>query len=189
MKIIVGLGNPGKQYEFTRHNIGFLVIDQLAEKWNIDVNRTKFKSLVGEGFFAGEKVLLVKPQTFMNLSGEAVLDILQFYKREPSDLLVVYDDMDLPPGKIRLRKGGGSGGHKGMSSIIYLINSEGFPRLRIGIGKPTPEATTVGHVLGKINNKEQDIYIDAVEKASNAVQLALEEGVEKAMNKVNVSSK
>ena len=186
MKVIVGLGNPGKQYSFTRHNIGFIILDHLAQKWNIPIEKSKFRSLVGDGTFNEEKVLLVKPQTYMNLSGEAILEIVQFYKIEPQDIIVVYDDMDLPPGRIRLRSKGGSGGHKGMESIIYLLKSEDFPRLRIGIGKPPPQMDTVGHVLGRFSEDEKECYAGVEEKAVNAIELGIKEGITKAMNTVNL---
>ncbi len=186
MRIIVGLGNPGKEYAYTRHNIGFLLLDHLAEKWNIKIDKIKFKSLCGEGFYQGEKVLLIKPQTFMNLSGEAVLDATQFYKVPTEDILVIYDDMDIEPGRLRLRLNGSSGGHKGMESIIYLLKSQDFPRLRIGIGKPAPQMATVGHVLGKFTETEEKVFSEAVKRGAEAVEMALDEGVEKAMNKVNI---
>ncbi|GAB4268296.1 aminoacyl-tRNA hydrolase [Thermincola ferriacetica] len=185
MKLIVGLGNPGKEYEFTRHNIGFLVLEQLAEKWGIAVNKNRFKSLFGEGVFQEDKIVLLKPQTFMNLSGQAVLDAVRFYKLESTDILVIYDDMDLPTGRLRLRKSGGAGGHRGMESIIYLLNTENFPRLRIGIGKPGPDKDAVQHVLGRFGEEEREKVVAAVSKAVAAVELVLKEGVEKAMNTVN----
>jgi len=186
LKLIVGLGNPGKQYADTRHNVGFLVIDYLAEKLGIKVDRVKFKSVIGEGFVGYEKVVLAKPQTYMNLSGEAVIDMVQWYKIGPEDLLVVFDDMDLPLGKLRLRMKGGAGGHNGMKSIIYLIQSEEFPRLRIGIGRPENEnVESVDYVLGKFSDEEAKIITEAVKKAADAVLEVLEKGVEKAMNEVN----
>ncbi len=136
MKLIVGLGNPGRQYADTKHNIGFMVVDYLAGKLGIKVDKIKFKSIIGEGFVGTEKIVLAKPQTYMNLSGEAVLDMVQWYKPEPQDMLVIFDDMDLPLGKLRLRMKGSAGGHNGMKSIIYLVQSDEFPRLRIGIGRP-----------------------------------------------------
>lgn len=134
MYIIAGLGNPGKQYENTKHNVGFLTIDVLAEKLGIRVSKIKHKALTGEGFISGEKVILVKPQTYMNLSGESIREILSFYKADPERLVVIYDDIDLPMGSLRIRKKGSAGTHNGMKSIIYQIVSEDFPRVRIGIG-------------------------------------------------------
>lgn len=187
MKLIVGLGNPGKQYSATRHNVGFLVIDYLAEKLDIKVDKIKFKSVIGEGFAGTEKIVLAKPQTYMNLSGEALLDMVQWYKLNPADILVIYDDLDLPAGKLRLRMKGSAGGHNGMKSIIYLIQSDEFPRLRIGIGRPQNEKIeTVNHVLGKFSEEEAKIMAEAVAKAAAAVLTVLDKGVEKAMNDVNV---
>ena len=187
VKLIVGLGNPGKQYAATRHNIGFMVVDYLAEKLGVKVDKIKFKSVLGEGFAGTEKIVLAKPQTYMNLSGQALLDIVQWYKLDPQDLLVIYDDLDLPVGKLRLRMKGSAGGHNGMKSIIYLIQSDDFPRLRIGIGRPLNEnIETVNHVLGKFDEEDSKIMGEAVAKAAEAVLAVLDKGVEKAMNEVNV---
>lgn len=187
VKLIVGLGNPGKQYAATRHNIGFMVIDFLAEKLGIKVDKIKFKSVIGEGFAEMEKIVLAKPQTYMNLSGEALLDMVQWYKLDPNDILVIYDDLDLPVGKLRLRMKGSAGGHNGMKSIIYLIQSDDFPRLRIGIGRPQNEnMETVDHVLGKFEEEEAKVMGEAVSKAAEAVMAVLDKGVEKVMNEVNV---
>ena len=134
MKIIAGLGNPGREYENTKHNVGFLTIDILAEKYGIKVNKIKFKGLVGEGMIGGQKVLLVKPQTYMNLSGQCIREVMAFYKLDPEDLTVIYDDIDLPMGNLRIRKKGSAGTHNGMRSIIYDLQEDGFPRIRIGIG-------------------------------------------------------
>ena len=187
VKLIVGLGNPGKQYAATRHNVGFMVVDYLAEKLGVKVDKIKFKSVLGEGFAGTEKIVLAKPQTYMNLSGEALLDMVQWYKLDPQDLLVIYDDLDLPVGKLRLRMKGSAGGHNGMKSIIYLIQSDDFPRLRIGIGRPQNEhIETVNHVLGKFDEEEAKIMGEAVVKAAEAVLAVLDKGIEKAMNEVNV---
>lgn len=183
MYIIAGLGNPGKEYEGTRHNMGFNVIDNLASKLNIDVLKLKFKSLIGEGIFKGEKIILQKPQTFMNLSGEAIYDIINFYKVPLSNLIVVYDDKDLDVGKIRIRKKGSAGGHNGMKSIIYLLNSEDFPRVRVGIGKP--DGDMIKHVLGRFNDSDMELVNSALSNASNAVLDIIENGVEHAMNLYN----
>lgn len=186
MKLIVGLGNPGQQYARTRHNIGFMVIDYLSEKLGVKVDKIKFKSLIGEGFVGTEKIVLAKPQTYMNLSGEAVLDLIQWYKAEPCDLLVIYDDMDLPLGKLRLRLKGSAGGHNGMKSIIHLIQSDSFPRLRIGIGRPKNDnVESVNHVLGRFGEEEDLIMTGAVKQAGETVVNIIEEGPERAMNFVN----
>ena len=189
MKLIVGLGNPGRQYSLTRHNIGFIVIDYLAGKLGINVDKIKFKSLVGEGCLGMERVVLVKPQTYMNLSGEAVLDMVRWYKLEPSDMLVIYDDMDLPAGKLRLRIKGSAGGHNGMKSIIYLVGSDEIPRLRVGIGRPINEhMESVDFVLGKFSEEEIKIMSTAVEKAVEAVIAVIEHGGERAMNTINADN-
>lgn len=186
MKLIIGLGNPGNQYAKTRHNIGFIIIGHLAEELGIKVDKVKFKSIIGEGFIGTEKVVLAKPQTFMNLSGEAVLDMVQWYKVEPEDILVIYDDMDLPAGRLRLRTQGSAGGHNGMKSIIYLIQSDKFPRLRVGIGRPeNRNIETVNFVLGRFGDEEGEVMTQAVKKASEAIVRAIENGVEKTMNEVN----
>lgn len=186
MKLIVGLGNPGQKYVRTRHNIGFMVIDYLSEKLGIKVDKIKFKSLIGEGFVGTEKIVLVKPQTYMNLSGEAVLDLIQWYKAEPCDLLVIYDDMDLPLGKLRLRLKGSAGGHNGMKSIIYLIQSDSFPRLRIGIGRPKNDnVVSINHVLGRFGEEDDLIMTGAVRQAGETVVNLIEAGPERAMNFVN----
>ncbi|HHY79307.1 MAG TPA: aminoacyl-tRNA hydrolase [Thermoanaerobacter sp.] len=183
MYVISGLGNPGREYEGTRHNVGFMVIDELAEKLGINVTKLKFKSLVGEGYFKGEKVILLKPQTFVNSSGEALYDAVNFYKIPLENVIVIYDDKDLDVGKIRIRKKGSSGGHNGMKSIIYLLNSEEFPRVRIGIGKPQKDL--VSHVLGKFEESEKKLIDEAVIKAVDAVIDIIENGIEHAMSKFN----
>lgn len=183
MYVIAGLGNPGKEYEGTRHNIGFMVIDELAKKLGMNVTKLKFKSLVGEGNFKGEKIILLKPQTFMNSSGEALYDAVNFYKIPLENVIVIYDDKDLDVGKIRIRTKGSSGGHNGMKSIIYLLNSEEFPRVRIGIGKPQEDL--VSHVLGKFEESEKKLIDEAVIKAADAVIDIIENGIEHSMSKFN----
>lgn len=186
MKLIVGLGNPGQQYSLTRHNAGFMVIDYLAERLGIKVDKIKFKSLLGEGFVGPEKIVLAKPQTYMNLSGEAVYDMVGWYKLDPQNLLVVFDDMDLPAGKLRLRMKGSAGGHNGMKSIVYLIQTDEFPRLRIGIGRPDNDnMEAVDFVLSKFSAEETKVIGEAVQKAGEAVLAILEKGVEPVMNEVN----
>lgn len=189
MKLIVGLGNPGKQYADTRHNVGFMVVDYLAGRLGIKVDKTKFKSIIGEGFWQNEKVVLVKPQTYMNLSGEAVLDMIQWHKLNPEDILVIFDDMDLPVGKLRLRTKGGAGGHNGMKSIIYLLQSEDFPRLRLGIDHPENEMMeSADFVLSKFSDKEAKVMTEAIKGAADAILTVLEKGTQQAMNEVNAES-
>lgn len=185
MYIIVGLGNPGKQYENTRHNMGFLAVDLLAEKYNIDVNKMKFKALVGEGRIAGQKVLLVKPQTYMNLSGEAVRQAMDFYKIEPEELIVIYDDIDIPTGTFRIRKKGSPGTHNGMRNIFQHIQTNDFPRIRVGIGSGKKD-NLAGYVTGGISKNEQEILADVLKNSADAAACIIEKGIDKAMNEYNV---
>lgn len=185
MYIIVGLGNPGKQYENTRHNMGFLAVDLLAEKYNIEVNKVKFKALVGEGRIAGQKVLLVKPQTYMNLSGEAVRQAMDFYKIDPEELIVIYDDIDIPTGTFRIRKKGSPGTHNGMRNIFQHIQTNDFPRIRVGIGSGKKD-NLAGYVTGGISKSEQEILADVLKSSADAAACIIEKGIDKAMNEYNV---
>ncbi len=184
MYVVVGLGNPGQKYERTRHNAGFMVIDILADALNISVNKLKFKGLLGEGQYKGEKIILLKPQTYMNLSGESVVGILQFYKIPLQNLIIIYDDMDLAVGQIRIRKSGGPGGQNGMKNIIQLLGTEGFPRIRMGIGRPAFHST-VDYVLSTYAKEEQQDAFDAFLRAKDAVLYTIEHGLDKAMNVYN----
>lgn len=188
MYIIVGLGNPGKKYEATRHNMGFMTVDQLAETHGIDVSKIKFKSLVGEGRIAGQKVLLVKPQTYMNLSGEAVRQVMDFYKIKPEELIVVYDDIDIPTGQVRIRKKGSSGTHNGMRNILQHIQTENFPRIRVGIGSGKKE-DMINYVTGNVSKSEREMYAEAVKYAALSAAAIVEKGIEKAMNEYNIKPK
>ncbi len=186
MKLIAGLGNPGREYAATRHNIGFMVIDRLAHQLGVAVEKKKFKALFGQGQVGTEKVLLVKPQTYMNLSGGAVSALLRWHKLGPADLVVVFDDMDLPPGKLRLRREGGAGGHKGMESMIINLGTEDFARLRIGVGKPAvPGFDGAGYVLSRLTAADVKIYEEAVNSAVEAILCLVNAGVESAMNEYN----
>ena len=185
MKIIAGLGNPTKQYEGTRHNVGFSVIYRLADKYNIKMNIARHKALIGTGVIAGEKVMLVMPQTYMNLSGEAVGEIMRYYKAEPSDLIITYDDIDLDVGKLRIRAKGSAGGHNGMKSIIAHVGSEEFDRVRVGIGHKPPEFDLADYVLSRFGKDELPLIRDAVDKAADAVEVIIRSGIEAAMNKYN----
>lgn len=185
MYIIVGLGNPGKQYEQTRHNMGFITIDRLAEKHQINVTKLKCKALVGEGYFGTKKVMLVKPQTFMNLSGQSVREIVNYYKEDLEHLLVVYDDIDLEPGVLRIRAKGSAGTHNGMRSIIYDLQEDGFPRIRLGIGK-NPQIPLDKFVLGGFTKEEKPLLEDAVDKAVQAIECYVAEGINAAMNAYNI---
>lgn len=185
MKIIAGLGNPTKQYEGTRHNVGFSVIYRLADKYNIKMNIARHKALIGTGVIAGEKVMLVMPQTYMNLSGEAVGEIMRYYKAEPSDLIITYDDIDLDVGKLRIRAKGSAGGHNGMKSIIAHVGSEEFDRVRVGIGHKPPEFDLADYVLSRFGKDELPLIRDAVDNAADAVEVIIRSGIEAAMNKYN----
>ena len=186
MHVICGLGNPGKKYENTRHNIGFIAIDRLADKLGVSVNKSKFRSTVGEAVIAGEKVLLVKPETFMNDSGLAVKEIMDFYKLDPSELIVIYDDFDIPEGTVRIRPFGSSGTHNGMRSIIRLLGSDRFPRIRIGTGKEDMEKRElIGFVLGGFSKDEVKLMEAAVDVAADASVCYVENGIDRAMNRYN----
>ena len=185
MFVIAGLGNPGKKYEKTRHNMGFLVIDRIAEKCGIDVSRIKHRALVGDGIISGRKVLLVKPQTYMNLSGESIGEIMGYYHVEPENLIVIYDDFDIDMGSLRIRKKGSAGSHNGMKSVIAHVGSQDFPRVRVGIGS-SGDRDWKDFVIGRVGKKEQDILKDAVDRAADAVISILEEGIDRAMNRYNV---
>ena len=183
MYIIAGLGNPGKEFEKTRHNMGFNVIDYIAYRYNIDINKSKFKGQIGEGYIEGEKVILLKPQTFMNLSGESILEAVQFYKVDMDKLIVVYDDVSFPLGRLRVRPSGSDGGHNGMKSIIYLLGRDDFPRVRVGIG--APEFDMVDYVIGKFKDDEKGIVDDMAKVASDAVVAIMTRDVTSAMNEYN----
>jgi len=187
MYIVVGLGNPGKKYEGTRHNAGFEVLDNFAQKHGIKINKIKFKGLIGEGRIQGEKVLLLKPQTFMNLSGRSVREIVEFYKIEADKLIVVYDDIDTPLGRIRIRKRGSAGSHNGMKDIIYNIMVDEFPRIRVGIGGQG-NRDIIAHVLGGYAENEILPVRKTFSWASDAIETIISEGIDKAMNKYNAMS-
>jgi peptidyl-tRNA hydrolase, PTH1 family len=183
-QLIVGLGNPGSKYAQTRHNVGFDAIDHLAKRWQITLSDQKrFQGIAGEGLVGQQKIKLLKPQTFMNLSGQSVRAVLDWYKLDPTAVLVIYDDLDLPLGKLRMRLAGSAGGHNGMKSIISHLGTPAFPRLRLGIGKSQDE--TISHVLGKFAAAEVPIVREVLELSSDAVQLAMRQGIEKSMSLYN----
>lgn len=186
MYVIVGLGNPGKKYENTKHNIGFITVDFLAERNNIKINKLKHKALVGEGTIAGNKVLLVKPQTYMNLSGNSVREIMDYYKADIDKLVVIYDDVDIPMGSLRIRKKGSAGTHNGMRSIIYDLQEDGFPRVRIGIGADK-KISLAGYVLGGFGKEEARLMEDTVARAASSIECILEKGIDIAMGEYNVT--
>ena len=188
MFIIAGLGNPGRKYENTRHNMGFIAVDLLAEKYGIKVDKIKFKALVGEGRIAGQKVLLVKPQTYMNLSGESIREVMSFYKEDIENLIVIYDDIDIPTGTIRLRKKGSAGTHNGMRNIVYLLADDGFPRIRVGIGSDK-KVDLINYVTSGVTKGEKELLEGALLKAADAAAAIVEKGIEKAMNEYNVKPK
>ena len=188
MYIIAGLGNPGRKYENTRHNMGFIAVDLLAEKYGIKVDKIKFKALVGEGRIAGQKVLLVKPQTYMNLSGESIREVMSFYKEDIENLIVIYDDIDIPTGTIRLRKKGSAGTHNGMRNIVYLLADDGFPRIRVGIGSDK-KVDLINYVTSGVTKGEKELLEGALVKAADAAAAIVEKGIEKAMNEYNVKPK
>ena len=188
MYIIVGLGNPGKKYENTRHNMGFLAIDRMAEEYGISVDKIKFKALVGEGRIAGQRVVLVKPQTYMNLSGESVQEIMHFYKEDIENLIVIYDDLDIAAGKIRVRKKGSAGTHNGMRNIVQMLSDDGFPRIRVGIGSEK-KGDLIDFVIGGVSKSEMELLREGVTQASKAAVAIVEKGIEKAMNEYNSKEK
>lgn len=182
--LIAGLGNPGKQYEGTRHNAGFMALEALAEELQVKVDRVKFKSFCGEAVIGGKKVLLLMPQTFMNLSGEAVRDAMQFYKLLPEKCLILFDDISLPVGNIRVRRKGSDGGQNGMKNIIYLTGSDRFPRIKLGIGaKPHPDYNLADWVLSKFTKEEAPKILDAARNAAKAACLIAEGNIDQAMNR------
>lgn len=190
MKIFVGLGNPGAEYANTKHNVGFMLADRLAKEIGADNWRNNFNALVAESFVDGEKILIVKPQTFMNLSGEAVVPVADFYKIEFENLIVAHDDLDLPVGNIRLRPKGSGGGHKGVASIIqHLGGLQNFPRVRIGIGRPPENWSVNSHVLSPFNSEDAPKIAAAIEDLIPAVLCIFHEGINNAMNKFNPHKK
>jgi peptidyl-tRNA hydrolase, PTH1 family len=185
--IIFGLGNPGREYERTRHNIGFIAIDKLSIAWKIDLSRVRYKSINGEGRFDQTKVILVKPLTFMNRSGNAVQSFINFYKITPDRVLVIHDDLDLPFGSLRIRSSGGSAGQRGMQSIITRIGTNEFARLRVGIGRPPGRMEAADYVLQKFSEKDQKDLDFVLEAIVDAVETLIKDGVEKAMTLYNHS--
>jgi len=185
MYLVVGLGNPGDKYRYTKHNAGFMVLDYFASVHNISISKLKHKALTGEGQIGQEKIVLAKPQTFMNLSGESVLELMNWYKEDISRLIVVYDDIDLEPGRIRIRPEGSSGTHNGMKSIIYLMNSDKFSRIRIGIGKQPDYMDLADYVLSRFTDEEIPLMEEAVKKAALAIEEIIKKDVASAMNKYN----
>ncbi len=187
MYIVAGLGNPGSGYENTRHNVGFKAVDRLASLCNAEINRAKFKGLIAETRIGSEKVILLKPQTFMNLSGQSVADLFYYYKIPEDHLIVIYDDFDLPVGTLRIRKSGGPGTHNGMKSVVSVLGFSGFPRIRIGIGGSRGDA--VDHVIGKVPKSEQAVLEEAEQAAAEAARDIILLGIDNAMNRHNTRKK
>ena len=185
MKIIVGLGNPGAKYAGTRHNVGFSVILKLADKYNISLTEKKHKAEFGKGIIEGEKVILAMPQTYMNLSGRSLAPMANFYKVDIQNIIVIYDDMDIEVGAIKLRKKGGPGSHNGMKSVVEELNSTDFPRVRVGIGKPEFKGDTINYVIGKMPEEEFEKLDKATQIAADDVVEIVKNGIDTAMNKYN----
>lgn len=185
MYLIVGLGNPEEEYANTRHNMGFDAINKISEKNNIKVNKTKFEGLYGTGEIEGEKVILLKPQTYMNLSGQSIKKYADYYKIVPENIIVIFDDIDMEKGQIRIRKQGSGGSHKGMISVVEMLGTEKIPRIRVGIGSPENKKYMIEYVISKINKEEQEQLQPGIEKAEEAVKAIIKEGLDKAMNKYN----
>ena len=184
--IVVGLGNPGSKYETTRHNTGFMFMDVLADKYDVKLKKIQFKAVTAQAEINGHKCLLVKPQTFMNNSGESVREIVSFYKIPPEKIIVVFDDISLPCGKLRIRRKGSDGGHNGIKSIIYQINSDAFPRIKLGVGeKPHPDYDLADWVLSSFKKDELILMREACEKSVSAVELMVDGDIDKAMSNFN----
>ena len=185
MKLIVGLGNPTKKYEKTRHNVGFDVIDYIAKEYNISVDETKHKGLYGKGKIEGQSVILLKPMTYMNLSGESVVAVANYFKILPEDIIVVYDDINLDVGKLRIREKGSAGGHNGIKNIIAHLGTQDFPRVRIGVGMKPPKMDLADYVLSHFTKQELEVLDAAADNACKAVALMIMDDIPKAMNDFN----
>lgn len=185
MYLIAGLGNPGREYEKTRHNVGFTALDYLAYDSGINVSKLKFKAIYGDGMIAGEKCILLKPQTYMNLSGESIREACEYFKIKPDKVIILYDDVDIEPGRIRIRPKGSAGGHNGIKSIIYQLQSEDFIRVRFGVGKA--QHGMVDHVLGRFSEEDGVKVSDAIRNLPKIVDIIINKGVSEAMNNFNGS--
>lgn len=185
MYLIVGLGNPEPEYSYTRHNMGFDTINELAKKNNIQINKSKFQALYGTGTIANEKVILLKPQTYMNLSGKSIKEAINFYKIDIDKIIIIYDDLDIEEGIIKIRKKGGAGTHNGMKSVISELHTQEFSRIRIGIGNPKKQIDLANYVLEKLQKKEYEILESAIINASKAIEDIIKLGIDNSMNKYN----
>ncbi len=186
MYLIIGLGNPESDYSNTRHNMGFDTINKISNECNIEVNKKKFNGLYGKGIINNEKVILVKPQTFMNLSGDCIREFVDFYKIDINKTIIIHDDIDLEPGVVKIRKKGGPGTHNGMKSVVKNLNTTEFPRVRVGIGMPEHKGDLINYVLGHIVDEDKEILDKATTVAKDAVLEILKSGIDNAMNKINV---
>ena len=190
MYLIAGLGNPGKQYEHTRHNMGFDTIDELADRYRVPSCGVAHKAMYGKGMIAGEKVILAKPLTYMNLSGDSIREFISYYKMDPeTELIVIYDDIDLEPGQIRIRKKGSAGGHNGIKSIINQIGTQNFYIIKVGVGAKPKGWDLADYVLGRFPSEERNLVDEAIREAAKAVEVILDEGIEAAMNRYNAKKK
>lgn len=189
MYLIAGLGNPTKEYDKTRHNVGFSVIDALADRYRIDVSEKKHKALCGRGVIEGQKVLLLKPQTFMNLSGESIRAAADYYKIEPEEMIVIYDDISLDPGQLRIRLKGSAGGHNGIKNIIANLGTQDFPRIKVGVGAKPPRMDLADYVLSRFGAGEQKLMEEAFGEAAEAAVMMMTDGAERAMNHFNAKKK
>lgn len=189
MYLIAGLGNPTKEYDKTRHNVGFSVIDVLADRYRIDISEKKHKALCGRGVIEGQKVLLLKPQTFMNLSGESIRAAADYYKIEPEEMIVIYDDISLDPGQLRIRLKGSAGGHNGIKNIIANLGTQDFPRIKVGVGAKPPRMDLADYVLSRFGAGEQKLMEEAFGEAAEAAVMMMTDGAERAMNHFNAKKK
>lgn len=189
MYLIAGLGNPTKEYDKTRHNAGFSVIDVLADRYRIDVSEKKHKALCGRGVIEGQKVLLLKPQTFMNLSGESIRAAADYYKIAPEEMVVIYDDISLEPGQLRIRLKGSAGGHNGIKNIIANLGTQDFPRIKVGVGAKPPRMDLADYVLSRFGAGEQKLMDEAFGEAAEAAVMMMADGAERAMNHFNAKKK
>ena len=185
MYLIVGLGNPEPEYSKTRHNMGFDVINKLSEKYNIDIKKEKFDGIYGNGTIENQKVILLKPQTYMNLSGESIIQYANFYKVDPEEILIIYDDIDIETGAIKIRKKGGAGTHNGMKAVVNELNTVDFPRIRVGTGSKEKVNNLIDYVISKVSEEEYERLEEGIEKAVEAVIEILKIGIDNAMNKLN----
>jgi len=189
MYIIAGLGNPTREYDRTRHNVGFSVVDALAYKYGIDMQEKRHRALCGKGVIEGQKVLLLKPQTFMNLSGESIWAAVDFYKISAKELIVIYDDISLPPGQLRIRLKGSAGGHNGIKNIITHLKSQEFPRIKVGVGEKPPHMDLKDYVLSRFSQGEQELMDEAFKEAADAAVMMMTTGMERAMNHYNTKKR